>query len=62
VHESADRFFFFGTSKKVPMVRHDAVGKDRNGELLQGLAKYEFNLLIFLIGKKHLGLHHGAVA
>ena len=62
VHKSADRFFFFSPSKKVPMVRHNAVGKDRDGEFLQSLAKYEFNLSVFLFGKKHLGLHHGAVA
>ena len=62
VHKPADRLFFIGTSEKVPMVRHDTVGKDRYGELCQSLAKHEFDLMVFLFAKKHLGLQHCAVA
>ena len=62
VHKPADRLFFIGPSEKVPMVRHDTVGKDRYGELCQSLAKHEFDLLVFLFAKKHLGLQHCAVA
>jgi len=62
VHEPADRLFFISTSKKVPMVRHDTVGKDRYGELCQSLAKHEFDLLVLLFAKKHLGFQHCAVA
>ncbi len=58
----ADGFWFSGTQKKMPVIRHKAVGEEIDGILFERLSQNLNDLLIIKLMKEHLGALHGTVA